>query len=384
MSVNFDYGVISLDKIKVEPVVGKRGKVDAKYLYINDEQLLPTKRFWQSFQMGFRMPVAAFKYFGHGEVFERICKMAPAHNINYCIERIEGQAPKLLAMSKLSAPIIKLPVLEEILDKQGYDEGSLNYANGVVSSIHQPKLAESEQIMGEGYINKFCVDVPIDGFGRPQIYLSLLRQVCSNGAVAYAPTFRTELQVGKQDAIQFSLERALESYNNEEGYDALRQRFEAAGHSWASVREAYGLHKLVLKLYNAGELVNIDKMVLGANDEVILANIKQGCMRKLTEVTGDLNEMYGLSNLDAIPEKRQRVIPARCSVYELLQVTTELATHYSSPVGSRMLNSFVGGLVSETYDMEGTIDKHKDVREFFIKDEDAAEVIRDMHSTNAH
>src|SRR5260221_348195 len=82
---------------------------------------------------------------------------------------------------------------------------------------------------GVGRESGSIIDTPIDGFGRPSVYLSLLRLVCSNGAVGYSPAFRSELSVGKgDDGVAFALTRVLDGFNNEDGYAALRQRFESA------------------------------------------------------------------------------------------------------------------------------------------------------------
>ncbi len=90
------------------------------------------------------------------------------------------------------------------------------------------------------------MDTPIDGFGQPKIYLSLLRMICSNGAIGYSPTFRSEIPMGKDMA--YCIARALESYDNGDGFAALRQRFEAAQRSWASLFECHQLYKLLVRM----------------------------------------------------------------------------------------------------------------------------------------
>jgi hypothetical protein len=194
------------------------------------------------------------------------------------------------------------------------------------------------------------METPVDGYGNPRIYLSLLRLVCSNGMVGYAPTFRSEIRVGRE--VMYSIARALESYDNGEGYAALRQRFESAQTSWASVNEANKLYRALVKLRTAGSLT-----------PTVLNDFYQ--------VTGNLNELYGLANLDALSVKRQRVLPARCRVYDLLNFTSELATHHADPWASRALQAHIGQLISDEYDMEGTAEKMRDFNDFFITSEEA-------------
>jgi hypothetical protein len=83
-------------------------------------------------------------------------------------------------------------------------------------------------------------------------------------------------------------------------------------------------------------------------------------------MTGDTNKLYGLANLDSLSIKRQRTLPVRCTVYDALNFATEVATHYSVAGASRQLNAWVGTLISQEYDMEGTQQKFDDFDQFHI------------------
>ncbi len=220
---------------------------------------------------------------------------------------------------------------------------------------------------GDEYRPKFVIDTPVDGFGRPAAYLGLLRQICENGAVAYAPAFRSEISVGKGgDAAQFALGRALEGFNNDEGFAALRQRFEAAARSWASVHEAQRLYKLLVRVHAAGGLRGGTPVTAAGGDGAALVPASSPWLAGFHRLTGDLSGIYGLANLDALSAKRQRTLPAACRVYDLLNYTTELATHHATAEGAYRLHAFVGQLVSGEYDLEGTADQFGDWRDFFI------------------
>ena len=96
---------------------------------------------------------------------------------------------------------------------------------------------------------------PSPTFGRPNIFLSLLRQVCTNGAIGYAKAFRTELRVGRgSDDVRYAIVRALDNFGNDEGFAALRQRFESAADSWASVAECNRLYRDLLRLHHTKNL----------------------------------------------------------------------------------------------------------------------------------
>ena len=184
------------------------------------------------------------------------------------------------------------------------------YRGGVVRSTHVPRSGEHGFHIGpDQFRNRFVVEAPIDGFGQPRIYLSLLRQVCSNGAVGYSPAFRSDIRMGNDAA--YTLERALGQFDHDEGFAALRQRFESAQKSWASIRETMLLHKTISRLGDGR-----DGRLRGRR-----------LHEELNRVAGDLNALYGLANLETLSAKRQRVLPAKCRVYDLINFASELATH---------------------------------------------------------
>jgi hypothetical protein len=92
-------------------------------------------------------------------------------------------------------------------------------------------------------------------------------------------------------------------------------------------------------------------------------------MRDFYRMTGNLNELYGLANLDALSSKRQRILPARCRVFDLLNFASEIATHHSTTLGSRSMQAYIGTLVSDEYDMEGTAETATEFADFFVRNE---------------
>jgi hypothetical protein len=51
--------------------------------------------------------------------------------------------------------------------------------------------------------------------------------------------------------------------------------------------------------------------------------------------------------------KKLKTLPAKCSVYDLINFATEVATHHSDTTAARRLHGWVGGLISNEYDLEG-------------------------------
>jgi hypothetical protein len=322
------------------------GKLDIQVMEVDGEPVLPSKRFWTSFCMRFAIAESVFRYFEPCEVFQRISQRAAEAPIRYCLERAEAKQPRLLAVSNPDRPIIRHSELQQLLANYGGRE--LRYADGTVTSTHIPRSGEQTFcIRGDQFQHRFRLETPVDGFGHPKVFLALLRLVCTNGMVGYTPTFRSEISLGKD--LAHCIGRALDSFDNGEGYAALRQRFDSSQTSWASVRECLQLYKVLTRLNDSKEL---------RTDQIV---------RDFYRMTGNLNELYGVANLDAISTKRQRVLPARCRVYDLLNFASEVATHRASTMGDRTLQGYVGTLLSDEFDMEGTAETVTEFSDFFLE-----------------
>jgi hypothetical protein len=128
----------------------------------------------------------------------------------------------------------------------------------------------------------------------------------------------------------------------------LRQRFDSAQRSWASIREAEELYRVLARLH----------FRRGRKTDSILGDYYN--------VTGRLQELYGLANLEALGSKRQRVLPAKCRVYDLLNFASEVGTHHATPAGNRLLQAYIGNLIADEYDLEGSGDSVSEFNDFFV------------------
>lgn len=370
----FEYGIARVKDFAVNAIEVPRGK--HKYnkavdVTIKGEKFRPSKRFWTSIQCRFGFSPNIFRYFTHEEVFERISTKAPNDQIRYCVER---DSNTLLAVTNPNGASVRFDQLTDLLTR--YGSKALSYTNGVVRSTHAPKIGAAPfEISGDKFANQFVIDTPIDGFGRPNIYLSLLRLVCTNGAIGYGKAFRSELSTGKTDQdVAFALIRAMDGFNNEDGFAAMRERFESATTSWASVNETQRLYKLLAGLANTAGLVKQGReTVTLANGTTEVVETASPVFHSFHKMTGDVTKLYGLTNLDSLSVKRQRTLPAGCKVYDLLNFASELATHQSTPEGARRVQAYIGDIVSNEYDLEGTVDQFSDWQDFFLSDQNAIE-----------
>jgi hypothetical protein len=357
----------------------EKGRKEVKSIVIKGEALDPTPRFFQSVFSRFGFNKQVFRYFGHEETFLRISEVAPSDKLLCCIERDDEGNSRLLATSNPKKTVVQYDDLLELLTKHA--EGSpldYNYHEGVVRSTHAPRFSPAWEVGGDQFMNRFTLDTPIDGYGKPSIYLSVLREICTNQAVAQAPAFRSHLSLGKgEDSFDFPIARALEGFNNEEGFDALRQRLFMAQHSWASIFETQQLYKRLIQAHSRG-LMNVQKKFLVGEDKEAGDGEKlveaSPIIKSFNKLTGNISEAYGLANLDALTKKKQRTLPAPgVKVYDLLNFATEVATHKTQKGGDRFLQTYVGEVLGsgDEYDLEGTFDKFPDWRDFLATDEAA-------------
>ena len=180
MTQRFEYGVSRIKDFEVQTIENSKGQTVVSEMLLEGRSLQPTNRFWNSLHLRFGFTSNIFRYFRHDEVFKRISKTTPNDRVRWCIEWNEDKG-RLLAVTNPTTGLIPHDDLLALL-KTGKTEKT-TYSEGVVSSTHAPRLADTFAIAGDDFQNKFVINAPIDGFGRPQVYLSLLRLICSNGAV---------------------------------------------------------------------------------------------------------------------------------------------------------------------------------------------------------
>jgi hypothetical protein len=360
------------DGLKKSRRLSAVGSVGA--MNLDGRRMAPTKRFWTSLQCRFGFSSNIFRYFSHDEVFNRISKVAPDDVIRYCVEKdvVTGNE-RLLAVTNPTSSCVKVDKLSELLAQ--YDAKTTTYLDGIVRSSHQPRMgANPFQVAGDDFVNQFVIDTPIDGFGKPNIYLSMMRLICSNGAIGYSPAFRSEINTGsKDDDVTFSLMRAMDSYNNEDGFAAMRSRLDAAGNSWASVKETQKLYGTLMRCQQADGLIKKGKETVQTSGGAEVVETSLPILRDFHRMVGDLPSTYGLSNMDNISAKSQSRLPTKCKVYDLINFCSETATHHAKPVGAKFLQSFIGDIISDDFDLEGTCDKFSDWNDFFIGNKEAIE-----------
>ena len=324
-------------------LAGQRRKTPSTLL-LDGEPVVTTPRFWWSLFTRCGLNDAVFRYFEPSEVFARVAQLDAGRSVRFAIEgggaASGGRPRRLLAVSSPGGPLLDRDHAAEIVDMHGGH--GVGYADGVLTSMHLPAQGDRVIAIGpDGFRNRFHLEVPVDGLGEPRIHVALLRLLCLNGAIGMRSAFRSAIRLGKDP--EHSLERALGHYANDDGFSAMRQRFESAQRSWASLRE--------VRLLEA----ELNRISWGITDG---AAERRHAFRRMV---GDYESRYGLASIDAISVKRQRMLQAGCRMYDLINFATEVASHHAPPVAASRLQGWLGGTITEEFDLENTAN---DVPEF--------------------
>jgi hypothetical protein len=294
-----------------------------------------TDRFTRSLALRFHVGSEFFRYFTPDEVFERIQQVHPRATV-----RLTTDGERALGMSNPAKPYVRPQELCRLLRGQRDRLVNLEYRDGVVRSTH--RLDEAEWNVGrDAFASTFMFETPVDGVGLPSVYLSVIRMICTNGMIGYAPAFRTSIQLGKDllDGAEGPLGRAMDCFSNEEGYAAFRERLDAARKSEASVYEVRMLCRALSRDFDPAKRAS-----------------GQRIFERLWKLTGDLAVKYGVASEEAISRKKQSMLPMDCTVYDLLTFATEVGTHHSDKLRDKAQTiAWVGETLANEFDLEGSL-----------------------------
>ena len=213
-----------------------------------------------------------------------------------------------------------------------------------MSQLPAPNSRGSWRIRGDQFQKQLHISVPIDGLYRPVISLHLLRIICLNGIVASAPAYRAEINCGRTDAHQ-AIDRAIGAFSNDQGFASLEARIEEAQITPASFAEVARASKLLSK---------------------VAAPIP--CRERLALEAGDLASMFGIASISELSSKQLSQLASNMTVYELINLLTEISTHLAETSEAVKIDGFMGSLLVDDYDLAGvTMNKRAFVDRYFTK-----------------
>jgi len=281
-----------------------------------------------------------------------------------CVDEAGNRQNHLLGMTNPDRPIVEYDRLMNILDRE---QGAISadYSNGCVFSKHELGHEFGMlDISGEKYRPMLCLKTPIDGWGLPSIYLELLRMVCANGMVAMSRAFKSDIQLGRdsRDSDE-AIVRTLQSFSNDEGFAAFRERVEKAERSWASISEVKSLERIIHKIYPTTGTTGLNGKIVRTPKEERAKVVRD----KFNEMTGSMIEIYGLAQLESLSERKSQTLPTKATVNDLINFSTEVATHQTRSVSARYsLQMWFGNMICREFDLENSRDQIKDFADFFF------------------
>ena len=304
---------------------------------VGSDKFVASPRFMQSFWTRFGLSPSVFSIMEPDECFKRLADRHPRAQ-TVLTNFIAGRA---LAMSSPATARISPLMVAKLLEMPGINRGDRKVREltlseeGMIQTTHSLPDAPV-QIGGEGFLHEFFFETPIDGYGSPMSFISLLRLICLNGMVAYRPAFRSIFKVSGdgEDQVIYGLHRILSSFTNEEGFQALNERSTKAMVTAPSVSEYAAFRGLLVQ-------------------ELRQSRHAIAILDLLDKKLGSISEMYSVATVTDLDAKRAKTMPRKGTLGDVINIATEISSHYPATVRDpNTLHSWVGQLIQETYDLE--------------------------------
>jgi len=307
------------------------------------EKFKLTPRFHKSLASELGVPYGIFELFQPEEVMRRAAEVRPDLKLRVTVDRRRGEA--LGVTERRGVPLPVRYVANTLRNDSRLQE--ISYGEGVISAKLALDEAWNVPNDSEYNIHVQC-RIPVDGVGSPYMTLATLRQVCENGAVAEAPIFRTKMEIKDNDGSHFA--RLLKSFSNPQGVELLQERMIQAAETKASVGEFYALETAIRKVVPAG------------HDQLALCD-------RLHEMAQNPCVRYGVTELAKIGQKKRGLLPVDCSVSDLLNFASELATHHKDiATDLKPLHAYSGTLLAKGYDLEDLYPNAQRTSRFYMSD----------------
>ena len=311
----------------------------------------PSRRFLKGLAQRMKVSLSVFELFSPLEVVRRAAERAPDLPLRLTIDRQDHQALGLIEDKGVPIPAGNI----EIVMKENSRLQNFDYHDGVISGRFD--LGEAWDIPNDSkYGVHVHTEVPVDGMGTPEATLATWRQICSNGAVAEAPLFRTKMEVKDSSGEHFR--RLLTSFSNPRGVEMLHTRLIVANGTKASVDEVHQVENFVRH------------QVRDAHHQMLLCE-------RLQEIADNPCVRYGVTDLGAIGERRRALLPTGASVADIMNFVSELNTHHEALIRNRnAANSLLGDFYAKSYDLEEMYPHTHPASSYYLRNIDFGEKAR--------
>lgn len=322
-----------------------------KGLFVDGERYSPSQRFLKGLAQRMKVPLGVFELFTPLEVIRRAAERVPDLPLRLTVDRGEHRALALVEDKGVPLPAGNI----EVIMREDPRLQEFDYRDGVIMGRFD--LGEAWDIPGDSkYGVHISTEVPVDGMGTPSTTLATWRQVCSNGAVAEAPMFRTKMEVKDNGGEHFR--RLLRSFSNPRGIELLHERLIAANGTKASVDEVFQAESF------------IRRQIRDSRHQMLLCE-------RLQEVAENPCVRYGVTDLGAIGERRRGLLPTGASVADVMNFVSELNTHHGMLLRNRnAANGLIGEFFARSFDLEEMYPHTRGVDQYYLQDIDFGEKAR--------
>lgn len=303
-----------------------------------------TARFIKSLIDQLHIPSGVFGFFPPEEVMKRALDIAPS---NLALRITMDMSNKMLqGVVKDDGHPLPIAYIEESLRGDPRLKELQLWGGDLVAMLD---MKEEWEIPNDSvYSVAVRCRVPLDGIEPPDMTLASIRQICSNGAVAESPLYRTKLVIKDNSGEHFR--RLVASFSNPVCIEMLHGRVSTAAETLASVRELLAFEGFICKALPNPE----NQMKIRA---------------RLYEIAGNPCGRYGVADLTTIGEKKRQLLPVDCTVSDLVNIASELTTHYPEYLSrADLLFSFMGGAFSKGFDLEEIYPTAKGSADYYLKD----------------
>ena len=308
-----------------DSVVEENGRF--KGISFEGESYKPSRRFLKGLAQRMKVSLSVFDLFSPLEVVRRAAERAPDLELRLTLDRQDHQALGLIEDKGVPIPAGNI----EIVMREDRRLQEFDYHDGLITGRFD--LGEAWDIPNDSkYGVHVLTEVPVDGMGTPDATLATWRQICSNGAVAEAPIFRTKMEVKDSSGEHFR--RLLSSFSNPRGVEMLHARLVAANETKASVDEVHQVETF------------IRRQVRDARHQMLLCE-------RLQDVAENPCVRYGVTDLGAIGERRRALLPTGASVADVMNFVSELNTHHTALLKNQhAADGLLGEFYAKSYDLE--------------------------------
>jgi len=342
-------------------------EVSKNNVRIDNIDFKPSHRFWDSLNSKYGINASIFNNFGYKEVFSKISQKNPqkiriAAQLNPFEDEPVTEFPKALAVSNPEKSIIELDSIIWALQQSKVTK--IMYRDGILISRLVPNNEIRFCVNGDDdqLRSRFMLEVPVDGYSKSTVWPVYYRDHnnCCGALSASHKCNQSIINMGEECQKENFL-RIIQTYNNEEAWINLKNRILTSQNSWASVLEVMGLTRLFWEMsmedFNQDYLNRV--YTEWADSERIISDV----LRKLQDITGDVRAIYAISSIDSLSIKKQRILPTKASVYELLGFAARFSNNWLKYEAARRIDQYIGNILSTDFDLENS-------RESFPKFED--------------